>query len=291
MTTYTAIPLDDINTDSPLTQSLMTLLRDNWIAGFEGAASAPRIVRGAITPGVGHRWFYDYGDGTDGAVTDSANRSAAPGLYQYTTYTLDATFTLDLSASGPLIIVAQTSITINGTIDVDGQGGRGGEATDEVGQHGVFGGSGGGGSAAAGGATFLNDGGAATIDGSAQSSTARDLLLSAPPVAGSGVLSQNEGNYALGGGGGGAISATDGLSGGGLLILVAPIITLGAAAIITADGLGGTSSAGGGGAIILATPTGKLTETAGSSVAASAGIGTAGATDGGAGWVERLVLT
>ena len=43
MTTYTAIPLSQIDPQSPVTQTLMTLLRDNPIAIMEGAAGAPRM--------------------------------------------------------------------------------------------------------------------------------------------------------------------------------------------------------------------------------------------------------
>lgn len=42
MTTYTAIPNGDIDQDSPITQPLMTLYRDNPIAISEGATGAPR---------------------------------------------------------------------------------------------------------------------------------------------------------------------------------------------------------------------------------------------------------
>lgn len=43
MTTYTAIPNGDVDQDSPVTQPLMTLVRDNPIGIAEGAAGAPRI--------------------------------------------------------------------------------------------------------------------------------------------------------------------------------------------------------------------------------------------------------
>ena len=49
MTTYVTIPNSDIDQDSPVTQPLMTALRDNPIAITEGAASAPRIVGKAAT--------------------------------------------------------------------------------------------------------------------------------------------------------------------------------------------------------------------------------------------------
>lgn len=43
MTTYTAIPIGDVDQDSPVTQPLLTLLRDNPIAVTEAASGAPRI--------------------------------------------------------------------------------------------------------------------------------------------------------------------------------------------------------------------------------------------------------
>ena len=48
MTTYTAIPNGDIDPDSPITTSLMTLLRDNPIAITEGASGAPKIQLAAM---------------------------------------------------------------------------------------------------------------------------------------------------------------------------------------------------------------------------------------------------
>lgn len=48
MTTYTAIPNSQVDQDSPVTQPLMTLLRDNPIAISEGAADAPRIYLRAL---------------------------------------------------------------------------------------------------------------------------------------------------------------------------------------------------------------------------------------------------
>ena len=48
MTTYTAIPDADIDTDSPLTESLFTLIRDNPIAITEGSTGAPKIQTAAL---------------------------------------------------------------------------------------------------------------------------------------------------------------------------------------------------------------------------------------------------
>ena len=48
MTTYTAIPNGDIDQDSPVTQELLTALRDNSIAIAEGATGAPRLFGEAV---------------------------------------------------------------------------------------------------------------------------------------------------------------------------------------------------------------------------------------------------
>ena len=67
MTTYTAIPNADIDQDSPVTQPLMTALRDNPIAITEGATGAPRIVAAAIEGGASStdgQVYYSEGDGT-----------------------------------------------------------------------------------------------------------------------------------------------------------------------------------------------------------------------------------
>ncbi len=48
MTTYTEIINDQIDTDSPVTQPLMTALRDNPLAISEGDDTAPRILLKAL---------------------------------------------------------------------------------------------------------------------------------------------------------------------------------------------------------------------------------------------------
>jgi hypothetical protein len=67
MTTYTSIPNTDIDQDSPVTQPLMTALRDNPIAITEGASGAPRIVAAAIEGGSASSAgdvYVSEGDGT-----------------------------------------------------------------------------------------------------------------------------------------------------------------------------------------------------------------------------------
>jgi len=48
MTTYTSIIDSEIDTDSPVTESLMTRIRDNPIAITEGSSGAPKIQNAAI---------------------------------------------------------------------------------------------------------------------------------------------------------------------------------------------------------------------------------------------------
>ena len=49
MTTYTAIANSEVDTDSPITESLMTRLRDNPLAQAEGSAGAPKIASAAFS--------------------------------------------------------------------------------------------------------------------------------------------------------------------------------------------------------------------------------------------------
>lgn len=49
MTTYTTIPNSEVDQDSPVTQTLMSALRDNPIAITEGSAGAPKIQTNAIS--------------------------------------------------------------------------------------------------------------------------------------------------------------------------------------------------------------------------------------------------
>lgn len=52
MTTYTAIPNADVDQDSPVTQPLMTALRDNVLAIQEGDPTAPKIRDAALDTGA-----------------------------------------------------------------------------------------------------------------------------------------------------------------------------------------------------------------------------------------------
>ena len=65
-TTYVAIPNGDIDQDSPLTQPLLTALRDNPIAITEGASGAPQIVGMALDLFLGDFTFTDTEAGLSG---------------------------------------------------------------------------------------------------------------------------------------------------------------------------------------------------------------------------------
>lgn len=70
-------------------------------------------------------YFELYGDANSGAKTVSSDVSYG-GVYHCTTFTVEAGNTLTLPQGIPLIVLAEESITIDGTIDGDGKGGLGG---------------------------------------------------------------------------------------------------------------------------------------------------------------------
>lgn len=84
MTSYVAIPNGDIDQDSPVTQPLMTALRDNPIAITEGAVGAPRIVGAAMfAPSAGavvQRNCLPFGTETV-ASTGSASSNIAASVF------------------------------------------------------------------------------------------------------------------------------------------------------------------------------------------------------------------
>jgi len=317
MTTYTAIPDSDIDTDSPVTQSLMTLLRNNPLAMVEGASGAPRIKRAAFDATVLLLWPYDYGNGSDGAKTVSADENITLGAYNYTTYVIDATKIVTVTEK-ICIIRATTSITINGKINAAGlgQGGRAARTSpgDGVsGNDGTYGGSSGAGGGADdgsysggdGGSVYNTAGGTGSVGiggaGSAQSTNGKrrridfgDITIGSGAGGGSGAV----GTTSSGGGGSGG-------AGGGCIVLIAPIVTIGSAGELNASGLDGGNGSGnreggggggGGGAIIIATPSGGYSVTAGGVVSYAGGAGgTAGSSAyaggaGATGWLENIIV-
>lgn len=75
MTAYAAIANGDIDQDSPVTQPLMTALRDNPIATAEGSVDAP------ITAAGWHPYdAINIGDGNDGKIYDFATDGSVANL-------------------------------------------------------------------------------------------------------------------------------------------------------------------------------------------------------------------
>lgn len=312
MTAYTSINAADLGQDKPVTTSKMLALYNNPTAITEGASGAPRIQRAAFSSNALLKWLYDYGDGSDGALAwTTAGSPYAPGLYQATTFSIATGETATMSGPGTLVIMATTSITLNGTatLNHDGGGGQGGAVNtpDGVpGGAGMYGGSGGGaadqastGRGGDGGGTAYTPGGAGTTSasgggaGSAQSARTQSTiqLLTPGVLASMGPAFNGTGGAQSGGGGGGGATGTSaGGDGGGLIILIAPVIALSATCTITADGASGGAygGGGGGGCIITAAPSGGLTDL-GCTYSVSAGAGSSGGA-GGAGWYANLTI-
>jgi hypothetical protein len=212
-----------------------------------------------------------FSDGSDGAITDSAD-TTRDGVLTPTTYTLQAGNTVTVGSKGYLIIVASESITIDGSIDANYVGADPSGGNADIVPLGT-GGSGGSGSEYAGTDSHGDPGG----DGDTNTPfTNRDLVRTghvdklmeiiatqtgcAGAAGGDGgygfsdfVTSKNGGDGSPPGGGGaggtygisssndnpnvGAAGGTGG-QGGGYVILVAPKITI--TGTITADGEDGT---------------------------------------------------
>ena len=71
-------------------------------------------------------WVAGFGDGTDGAFSESSGTTnlTQGQIYQYTTLLLDTSATISASSTSekPIIIYVQGDCTINGTIDLVGKG-------------------------------------------------------------------------------------------------------------------------------------------------------------------------
>ena len=177
------------------------------------------------------------------------------------------------AGSRPLVLVAATSITISGTLDVSsrrsGIGGNvvgvgpGSPSAACVAASGTPQNSGGGGGGGAGG-SFMTAGGNGAIGnaGGSTAGTAAPASAMAPTVLRGGCPGQRGGN-----GGGGNVAGTSGAGGGAVFLAAGATITISGA--INASGAGGAgggvrtggSGGGSGGMIVLHAPT--ITATAG----------------------------
>lgn len=123
MTSYTAITDASINQDSPLTEDLLTLLRDNPIAGFEGATDAPVNAAAwhpydmTLVGDGGDGEFYDFA--TDGASASIETPAFADG-YEYAIHledystTANATVSIEVQSASSAAWVALTSSSVSG---------------------------------------------------------------------------------------------------------------------------------------------------------------------------------
>lgn len=178
------------------------------------------------------------GTGSDGTLeVSSGTTSLAPGVYSYTSMTVASGATLTLSARGTLVIGVTGDAVIEGTIDLDGLGYRGGASGMLIGRPGAgYGGLGGGGAASGGGggggASTDGADGTGALGGNSYPSAGGVLWPWLPPTPG--------------GGGGGSTSGAGGDGGGALLLQVIGTLRVTSGATLTAQGEAGASGGGGG---------------------------------------------
>lgn len=251
-----------------------------------------------------HPDFVDYllsiNDGSDGSYSPGSG-SLAWGVYRHTTININSGVTLAASGS-PLILLATQSITVEGVLSADGQGGHGGAASagnslaggNGAGRCGAGGGGGGGGFSGSGGSgTTQNAGNTDFTGGSSPYRSATTM----PSVGTNGGTSGGD-KFAVpfitsslrdlsswkGGGGasgstGSSVLSGAGGNGGGLIILIAPRIKI--TGTVSANGLGGgagqssstysagSGGGGGGGGIVMFASSYLLT----GSITANGGLG------------------
>ena len=230
-----------------------------------------------------------FGDGSDGVSTIASDTVLAAGSAsskQFSSLTVNSG--VNLTTAGEILIIRVTgTLTINGTIHVDGKGSLGGAAnglntTGSTGTDGKAGfafvvgsaGHGGGpnppddyGNPGGGGGAFLGIGGAGGVQygpvsqPGLVSNNASGMLphLQAKATASLAYLTG-----AGGGGGGGRPSVPNGGNGGnggGCLLLLASNIVIGASGIVSANGTNGIYAGGGGSGGYVALSYGTLTNT------------------------------
>ena len=216
----------------------------------------------------------DYGDGSDGTKTISSNEDLNPAIvYNYTSFTLDVGITMSVTAPNQtLVILVKGDATINGDIDLVGQGGPGGTGgIGGVSNNGVTGtsgngidgnqytGAGGGGTSAGGGATGGSGGGGGSgilagaagsaiigVAGSAGATTQdyiRSLLTMLRRFA---VCGAGGGGGATGDSGSVSGEGDGGDGGGSLVMFIEGDLTFGASSSVLADATSGTAGGNGG---------------------------------------------
>ncbi len=256
------------------------------------------------TPPLGAGARGIYGDGSDGALHVTSGTTQIAKVSYFTTIVVDVGAVLNCNE---FLVVATTSIIINGT--VDGAGANAVSATGGIGGSDGYGATGGNGAAlAAGGAGSSasdlyaggagGNGGASTVSVHAGGLSIVPGAFFIPPFRFplGGLFQTYLTAFGLGGGGGGG-DATHagggGGGGGGIIYLAAPrIIIAGTATVAGGNGAaktGGTAGDGGGGGGGVIWLVSDVPALIAGTVTAAGGIkGGASAADGSAGSVVRL---
>ncbi len=245
------------------------------------------IQDGAVTPPKLSQRFFGFGDGSDGDLNIASGTTALNGVKKYNNLTIALGATLTHDADRALTIFVKGTLTLNGSINVNGKSSR---------RQGIFCSAGG------GGGQVGNSGAVGQIGGAS--------LMTGVSVGGAGGTGTGTGgtggngsssNYFLdrvtetfeagcagGVGGSGSSAGGAGGAGGGLIIIYAQNIVLGGSAVVSANGATGSAgtssdaSAGGGGGggggggvavVFFAKKTGTVTPTASGGVGGAPGGG------------------
>jgi hypothetical protein len=241
------------------------------------------------TDGSNARWElppsrFLYGSGTDGDITDISNRSRS-GVIRANNYTLQGGVTVSVDQA--LVIIADESITVNGTIDATGEGasgGSGGNGGSEIGTGYSEPSSGGAGTLLPTSNGGSGGSGSSDIDGASGGNGDTSMIPSAhmigtgpqplhdvndsvgaggggggPGINDSSINESGNNGSPPGGGGAGSLTEIDGGSGdggdggngGGLIVLMAPEVELNGSLVADgadgADGQDANYAPGGGG--------------------------------------------
>jgi hypothetical protein len=221
-----------------------------------------------FTSALGFSQCFNSGDGSDGAFHATIDTTIVGGVYNHTSFIVDAGVTVTVSGTTPLTIYCNGTMTINGTLTVSGADGSPGItfASAGIGAIGVAGGGNGGdgsyapstgplpgtggtgpgagnlgtGWSGGGGAGYVANGDNA-IGGALGGSAYGDAAISGLEAGSGG--GGGSGGFECGSGGGGA--------GGGLIHIFADVLVISATGVISSDGgnggSDGTGNCGGGG--------------------------------------------
>ncbi|MBL7777626.1 MAG: proprotein convertase P-domain-containing protein, partial [Chitinophagales bacterium] len=187
--------------------------------------------------------IFNYGNGSEGAYTAPPGVSTLSGTHNYTTFTIPAGSTVNVTGTAPLIIRCTGAATINGTLSaVGGAGGSVANTSNVAGAAGVAGGGGGTAGGAGGIGTTLGNNGTKGVDytGTSGGGTAGTSTVSAAGKGGCG------GSYAVAGG-----------NGGGMTNTATPYGDVGLTTVLGGTNiLGGSGGGGGGGRALTSTRAG-----------------------------------